>query len=476
MNDPREASAAYRQALLKSERLRIRIVLGAIVAAFLVRTLRTLLVGGHENLSSWLISWALLGPFLIYELAMLRAVNRTIRTDHDLANWVWLSNVFLETLLPAFAIAFLSSPSIEAAYRPLANPAALGFFLFIILSTLRLDPVLCRLSGVTAAISYLAAAAYLGWRPSLGVSASLLSPQKAVFGYAIALVLGGYVAGMVAGEIRTHVEAALRETETRLQVDRLEHDLAVARSIQQSLLPKSMPQLEDFEIAGWNQPADQTGGDYYDWQMLPDGRVVLALADVTGHGIGPALLASVCRTYARASFRMGESLMSAMEQINAALAADVGEGRFVTFVAAICAPGSTRVELLSAGHGPLFLYILQEDRFEELSAQGLPLGIVADLVSEPPQQFDLNPGDLLVLVTDGFFEWADPQGQQFGPQRLENVIRASRGKHPSQIIVDLYQAVIGFSGGTKQQDDLTAVILKRTQKRQTPAVPPAVQV
>jgi hypothetical protein len=166
---------------------------------------------------------------------------------------------------------------------------------FISLSTLRLNPAFCTLSGVTAAIIYLAAAAYLGWLPSISGGTSLLSPQRAVFGYAIALVIAGFVAGVVAGEVRKQVDAALREAEMRCQVDRLEHDLAVARSIQQSLLPRAMLQIEGFEIAGWNQPADQTGGDYYDWQVLADGKVVLALADVTGHGIGPALLAAVCR-------------------------------------------------------------------------------------------------------------------------------------------------------------------------------------
>jgi len=462
MTNSRDESIAFREALLKSEHLRIRIVLGAIIAAFLLRTIRGItLGGGRENLVSWLMMLGLLSLFVTYEFVMLRAVNRAIQRVRELGNWIWLSNIILETLLPALAVAFLSSASIDPIYRPLANPAGLAFFVFIILSTLRLNPALCRLSGVTAAVSYLAAAAYLGWRPSISGGTSLLSPQKAVFGYATALIIAGFVAAVVAGEIRKQVDAALREAEMRRQVDRLEHDLEVARSIQQSLLPRTMPQIEGFEIAGWNQPADQTGGDYYDWQLLADGKVVVALADVTGHGIGPALLAAVCRAYARANFRAGNGLFDAMEQINAALADDIGEGRFVTFVAAVCAPGCPRVELLSAGHGPLFLYVLKQDSFKEMGAQGLPLGIVAKLVSEPPQILELNKGDLLVLATDGFFEWANSQGELFGPKRLEEVIRISKEKQPREIISALYQATIAFSGGTKQQDDLTVVIIKR---------------
>lgn len=462
MTNPGAESITFREALMKSEHLRIRIVLGAIIAAFSLRTIRGIILGsGHENFVSWLTMLGLLSFFVAYEFVMLCAVNRAIQRVQELAKWIWLSNILLEPLLPALAVAFLSSASIDPIYRPLANPAGLAFFVFISLSTLRLNPAICRLSGVTAAVSYLAAAAYLGWRPSMSGSTSLLSPQKAVFGYAIVLIIAGFVAGVVAGEIRKQVDAALREAEMRHQVDRLEHDLAVARSIQQSLLPRAMPQIEGFEIAGWNQPADQTGGDYYDWQLLEDGKVVVTLADVTGHGIGPALLAAVCRAYARANFRVGNGLLDAMEQINAALANDIGEGHFVTFVAAVCAPGSARVELLSAGHGPLFLYVLDEDCFEEMGAQGLPLGIVARLVSEPPQVLELNRGDMLVLATDGFFEWANSQGELFGPKRLEEVIRTSKEKQPREIISALYQATIAFSSGTRQQDDLTVVIIKR---------------
>ena len=461
VSHPRIESSAFQQALLKSERLRILIVLGTIAVALLLRTIRTVVAGGSENVSSWFITFELLALFAIYESAMLIAVNRSLRKGKDLSNSVWVTNIVVETFLPALGLVLIRSSSIDVAYRPLANPAVLAFFLFIILSVLRLNPALCRLSGLVAATSYLVGAAYLGWRPPFGEASSLLSPQKAVIGYALALVVSGFVAGVVAGEVRKQVDAALREAETRRQVERLEHDLEIARSIQQSLLPSGAPQLAGFEIAGWNQPADQTGGDYYDWQCLPDGKLVIALADVTGHGIGPAMLAAVCRAYARASFRGCGALMATMDQINALLVGDIGEGRFVTFVTVVCTPGSSQVELLSAGHGPLFLYALKEDRFDEMGAQGLPLGIVADLVSEPPHALNLGSGDLLVLATDGFFEWANPQNELFGPMRLEQAIRTSRAKHPSEIISDLYQAVIEFSGGTKQQDDLTAVIIKR---------------
>lgn len=461
MYETKIGSLAFRQAHLKSERLRLIIVLGAIGIAFLFRTLRVLIHGSGENVSLWLVTFGLLAPFAAYELLMLVKINGAHRQQRELASWTWIVNVIVENALPALGIVLISSQAIDPSYRALVHPSVLSFFLFITLSTLRLNPALCWLSGIVAASSYLGAAACLGWRPHLAGHTSLLSPQKVVFDYAVEFIIGGFVAGLVAGEIRKQVDAALKEAETRRQLDRVQHDLGVARSIQQSLLPKSMPDIAGYEIAAWNQPADQTGGDYYDWQFLPDGKVVMALADVTGHGIGPALLAAVCRAYARAIFKSANGLLAAMDELNSALAEDIGEGRFVTFVATICAPGSSQVELLSAGHGPLLVYKLGDDRIEEKGSQGLPLGLLANLMSGPPAVFELNPGDLLVLATDGFFEWANSKNELFGAQRFGEVMRRSKDKAARDLISDLHHAVIDFSQGTPQQDDLTAVVIKR---------------
>ena len=98
------------------------------------------------------------------------------------------------------------------------------------------------------------------------------------------------------------MQAALREAKLQSELDRINHDIDIARSIQHGLLPASPPQLEHFDVAGWNQPANQTGGDYFDWQLLPDGQLAISVGDATGHGIGPALVSTLCRAYARASF------------------------------------------------------------------------------------------------------------------------------------------------------------------------------
>jgi serine phosphatase RsbU (regulator of sigma subunit) len=462
MSPLRGESPAFRQALLKSERLRIHILLVAVGVALLIRLIRTLVAWNVENEFAFL--WILLcsAALLILELFALRTIRSALASEKPFTHPVWQLNIFLETCFPAFLIAFLSSPSLAPDYRPLVNPAFLLYFLLISLSTLRLKPFISVMCGFTSVVTYLVAANYHGWSPhGIMANASLFAPQELVLAFATAILLAAVAAALVAREFRNQVEAALREAETRRKMEHFQHDLEVARSIQQSLLPKSMPQVPGFDIAAWNKPADQTGGDYYDWQALPDGRVLVALADVTGHGIGPALLAAVCRAYARVSFGQQSGFLQAMEQINKAVSGDVGEGRFVTFVAAILGPNNSEVELLSAGHAPLFLYCLKGDRFETMEAQGLPLGISPDFFSDPPRTLQFASGDLLLLVTDGFFEWANAAEELFGNERLEHSVRGARDKSAAEIISILYKDVIHFAGGTSQKDDLTAIVFKR---------------
>jgi hypothetical protein len=170
MNDYCDKSTAFQQARLKSERLRILILLAVIGVVFGVRTFRTALYHNSGNIHLWMIMAASLAPVVAYEWLMLRAVDRAIQAGRPLPAATWIASILLETSLPALFIAFLSGNSLEPAYKPLANPATLVFFIFITLSTLHLNPAASQLSGFVAAVSYLAAALYVGWRPSFSVA------------------------------------------------------------------------------------------------------------------------------------------------------------------------------------------------------------------------------------------------------------------------------------------------------------------
>jgi serine phosphatase RsbU (regulator of sigma subunit) len=244
-------------------------------------------------------------------------------------------------------------------------------------------------------------------------------------------------------------------------VERLNGELESARFVQQSLLPRETPEFGDYDLAGYNKPADQTGGDYYNWRQLADGRTVFMLADVTGHGISSALMAAACHAYTQASIAEDSGLEAIVTRINRLLCDDLPSGKLITFVAGILDPGTGCVDLLSAGHAPLLLYSAAEDRVNSFEAHGVPFGIFRSMAYGPAQRIQLAPGDMLVLITDGFFEWTNAQGEDFGFDRLHAAIRAARDSSAADVISSLHAAVASFAGGTAQQDDLTAVVLKR---------------
>ena len=150
-----------------------------------------------------------------------------------------------------------------------------------------------------------------------------------------------------------------------------------------------------------------------------------------------------------------------MQHINQFFGEDLTSGHFATFVAAICTENDGRVELLSAGHAPLFVYSSARDSFDQFAAHAVPLGLLPELNSDAPEILNLDVGDFVVLATDGFFEWEDVAGEQFGVERLTKVVREARDRPPEEIIAELYTAVQAFANGTKQIDDLTAVVIKR---------------
>ncbi|HVN81707.1 MAG TPA: PP2C family protein-serine/threonine phosphatase [Terriglobia bacterium] len=456
---PQIQSVAFRQAGLRSERVRIIGILTTLAVGTLVGILRIWLVHAPQEIS--LFPWLLLvvGIMAGYEWLMLSLVAKKIAAQEDVDVWTLRLNHFIETLFPTLALVLATMNPIVGPYRALVSPIALLYFFFIILSTLRLDPGHCRLTGLFSSGGYVAVCAFtLLQYPA----ANRIYAPGTFSAYATLILLGGFVAGAVAGEIRKHVIASLQEAETRRQMERIEQDLNIARNIQQGLLPSKPPLADEFDIAGWNHPADATGGDYYDWQELPDGKVVISLGDVTGHGIGPALMMAACRAYARAGFASSGNLGDAVSHLNRLLVNDLPEERFVTYVAALLDPALARFDISSAGHGPLLLYRAAADQFEEIEAQGIPLGLFNGFLYNPPRQYEMARGDMLVLMTDGFFEWANAQDVDFGISRVQESLRASRGLPAAEIIARLYADVKQFSGGTPQADDLTAVVIKRT--------------
>jgi serine phosphatase RsbU (regulator of sigma subunit) len=276
---------------------------------------------------------------------------------------------------------------------------------------------------------------------------------------------GQAVASEIA-EIRSLAEAhdTMRESlKSVIKLEKLERDLDIARGIQLGLLPKESPNTPGFEIAGWNRPADKTGGDYFDWLTLPDGQTLFTLADVTGHGIGPALIVAVYRAYMRASAADGKvDLSEVVRRVNDLLCADMPEGRFITAALGIISPAASRVQLLSAGQAPMLFFESSTNTIHNWDADDLPLGVADGVDFGDGRQISFLSGDILVLTTDGFFEAVNAADEQFGIQAVERFIREHHRLSPDDFIHQLYRQVEAHVAGQQQADDLTALVIKKS--------------
>ena len=231
MKDAGTHSDALQRTLLESEKLRILCILGFVVFFEAVYAIRIFLLGSLAPRRGLLAFPA----FAIYELAVLLAVHNALAGKKDLSRAWWMFNIVLEMCMPALALAYLIGPRLPNNWAPLASPFVLTFFPFIILSTLRLDPWICRLAGIVGAAGYFAAAVHHGWSLTVAEAPHSSVTQSAVVVYGMILLASGFVAGAVAAEIRKYVQAVLREAETRQRLLQAQHDLEMARSILQRI-------------------------------------------------------------------------------------------------------------------------------------------------------------------------------------------------------------------------------------------------
>jgi phosphoserine phosphatase len=245
-----------------------------------------------------------------------------------------------------------------------------------------------------------------------------------------------------------------------VRTQRIERDLELAREIQQAQLPKAPPRIPGFDIAGWNRPADHTGGDFYDWIVTPNGRLAVVVADVSGHGIGPAVVAAECRALVRSAARRNDRVDEILAETNAFLCDDLPGDRFVTAFLGILDPESATMQFVSAGQGPVLFREHGTGAIRELPIKCPPLGLSSDARFGETDKLSFAPGDVLAIATDGFFEGGVEKDNAFGIERVSAVID-QQANQPSSVIIDtLYRAINEFVGQNRQTDDLTVIIIK----------------
>lgn len=262
----------------------------------------------------------------------------------------------------------------------------------------------------------------------------------------------------------SHFVAVIKDvTETR-QLQQQEVQMQLARAVQQHLYRMPPPQIEGFDIAGASFPAHATGGDYFDFIQLPRRCIGISIGDVSGHGIGSALLMVELRAFLRAFAWKSSKVAEIFDLLNNALVSDLEPGRFVTLAFCRLHPATGSMTYGSAGHVPGFILHADGSLKQMLDSTGVPLGMFSGRKFECCMESELKPGEILALLTDGVTEAERPDQSDFGIDRAIECIRDHRGESARHIVEALFRRVREFSAGLPQEDDISGVVCKAAER------------
>jgi serine phosphatase RsbU (regulator of sigma subunit) len=271
------------------------------------------------------------------------------------------------------------------------------------------------------------------------------------------------------GDLATQTAPAVRvaqlvrqQQQEAQERERIEQELRVARLIQQTLLPKAVPEIPGYDVAAFYRPAREVGGDFYDFLELEDGRLGIVVGDVTDKGVPAALVMATTRTMLRAAAQRLDSPGEVLRRVNDVLYPDIPPNMFVTCLYAILDPRSGRLRYANAGHDlPYLRHKGRPGGASELRATGMPLGLMPGMGYEE-KEAELEAGDSVLFYSDGLVEAHDPHYEMFGFPRLQGFV----GAHPggAKMIDFLLDELARFVGdGWEQEDDITLVTLQRSE-------------
>jgi serine phosphatase RsbU (regulator of sigma subunit) len=236
--------------------------------------------------------------------------------------------------------------------------------------------------------------------------------------------------------------------------------MRIAHEIQQRLFPKQAPRLKGYDLAGLTESAEETGGDYYDFIPMANGCYGLVVGDVTGHGIGPALLMAETRAYLRILAVEGSDVGKILTRANRVLNEDIDPERFVTLLFVQLDPKVRCIRYASAGHPPGLWLDGRGKPKAELKRTGIPLGLRADTKYTVSKDYPVAPGDLLALMTDGVEESLSAASELFGKDRILKLLRDHQAERARKLVRRLHNAGRAHEAEDHQPDDFTTIVLK----------------
>ena len=246
-----------------------------------------------------------------------------------------------------------------------------------------------------------------------------------------------------------------------LENENRKKELSVAREIQMRVIPNEVPSVAGYDIAGWTRPANEAGGDIFDVIVVDGNRLMLLLGDATGHGVGPALSVTQVRAMLRMAVRLGADMDEAFHQINDQLADDLPDNRFVTAYMGVLDARNHRIIYHSGGQGPLLHFHAGTGRSEWRGSSNPPMGLMQGLPRDAPQSNELEPGDILALISDGIFEYENPLNEPFGEERVAALMAEHQHEPMARLLEKVVQEVERFAGPAPQKDDMTILLVRR---------------
>jgi sigma-B regulation protein RsbU (phosphoserine phosphatase) len=244
-----------------------------------------------------------------------------------------------------------------------------------------------------------------------------------------------------------------------IEKQRLEDELLIAREIQKGLLPSRLPEIPNFEIAATNISSKQVGGDYYDAISLGNSRYVIAIGDVSGKGTPASLLMANIQASIRALVPFDISMSELTKRVNDLMYENTSSDRFVTFFWGLLDAEKKGLTYVNAGHNHPYL-VRSDGRMERLEKGGMILGIMSTLIPYEEETVYFNPGDSLVLFTDGVSEAMNKSAEEYGEPRLENVLQNTRERSAQEILDAIHQDVKKHTSDFPQSDDITLLVLR----------------
>jgi len=243
-----------------------------------------------------------------------------------------------------------------------------------------------------------------------------------------------------------------------------ELNMTIAANVQQRLYPEAAPLIDGLDVAGAVFPAEMTCGDYYDFIETPDGQLGIVVGDVSGHGVGAAMVMMETRALLRSLLDSGLAVDMVFSRINQYLYDDFDSGSFVTMIYASVHPATGRLSYVSAGHDTCYVIDRRGDLKFEMVSTGLPLGLIEGGGYRHAVGPALEEGDVAVLLTDGLTECQAPKGRFLERDTCLDTVAAHRHESASVILESLHALVQGFSGDDPQNDDITIVVFKAGEK------------